>query len=135
MGVVISGEYLGGKRLALVHEPSGTRITTAAPLDNNGDGSSFSPTDLCAASLPACICTVMAIVAERHALDLSGMRFRVEKEMSADPRRIGQLTVAVTLPASLGDEDRARLERAAHTCPVHHSLHPDLRQLIQFDYV
>lgn len=134
MAVSISGRYLGGLKVELEHEPSGAKIRTAAPVDNNGDGSSFSPTDLCAASLGACMVTVMGIVAERDGIDFSTVRFRLEKHMAADPRRIGRIPLHIDMPAGLSAEVRAKLERTARHCPVHHSLHPDLAVELSFAY-
>lgn len=133
-GVFISGRYTGGKKTELRHEPSGTVIQTAAPTDNNGDGSSFSPTDLLAASLGACMLTVMSIYAERHSVGLEGMEFRVEKIMHPDPRRIGELPLTIRMPAALTPEQREILERAAHTCPVHRSLSPEIKIEVNFVY-
>ncbi len=126
MTINIQGRYLGNKKIELTHGPSTTKIYTAAPLDNNGDGSSFSPTDLCAASLGSCIVTIMGIVAERNSIDLSGTFFEVTKEMSQSPRRIGKLTVTIHLPSKIEADNRKKLEHAAGTCPVSHSLHPDV---------
>jgi putative redox protein len=134
MAVEISGRYTGHLNTELTHGPSGTVMKTAAPLDNQGDGSSFSPTDLVAAGLAACIVTTMAIVAERDGIDLSGVTFRVEKHMASDPRRIGSLPVTVHMPAALTGEQRAKLERSAHTCPVHRSLGADVGKEITFLY-
>src|SRR5436190_118931 len=98
---------------------------TVAPKDNQGDGSTFSPTDLCATSLGTCIITTMAIAARKHEVEIDGATVRVEKIMSAEaPRRIARLPVQVTMPAGIPPELRERLERAAHTCPVQQSLHP-----------
>lgn len=134
MSVRVTGRYLGNKRNELVHEPSGTAITTAAPVDNQGDGSTFSPTDLCAASLGACQVTVMAIVAERDGIDLSGTHWSVEKTMAQSPRRIGLLKVEIHLPKNLDAAARSKLEAAARACPVHHSLHPEVKVEAAFIY-
>jgi len=132
--VKMQGKYLGGKKIEILHEPSGAKIYTAAPKDNNGDGSSFSPTDLVAAALGACILTVMGIVAERSNVDLTGSSYSVEKHMSQTPRRIGMIPVVLHLPKNIEAEMRSKLENAAHTCPVHHSLHPDIKVSVEFNY-
>lgn len=134
MAVEITGKYIGNLKTELTHGPSGAVLKTAAPLDNNGDGSSFSPTDLVAAALGACMTTVMAIVAERDGIDLSGLTFRVEKHMVSNPRRIGALPVVIQMPAGLTPEQRQKLERAARTCPVHHSLLPEIESEVRFEY-
>lgn len=134
MAVAMSGRYLGNLKVEIEHGPSGTLLRTAAPVDNNGDGSSFSPTDLCAASLGACMVTVMAIVAERDGIDFQSCRFELEKHMNAEPRRIGRLPVTLHMPAGLSAAQRTKLERTAHTCPVHRSLLPDIEVEVVFAY-
>lgn len=134
MAVEITGRYVGNLKTELTHGPSGTVIRTAAPVDNQGDGSSFSPTDLAAASLGACMLTLIAIVGERDGLDLTGLSFRLEKHMAANPRRIGSVPVTITMPAGLTPEQREKLERAALTCPVHKSLSEDVQKDVRFVY-
>lgn len=134
MTVSISGKYLGGLRVELSHEPSGTALTTSAPKDNHGDGASFSPTDLVAAALGSCMMTVMAIVAERDSISLVGMRMSIEKHMGSAPRRIARMPLQIHLPMQLSDAHRQKLENAARTCPVHHSLHPDVVVELTFLY-
>jgi putative redox protein len=134
MAVEITGTYQGNKRVALKHGPSGAELITDAPKDNNGEGASFSPTDLVATALGSCMLTIIAIVGERNELDLAGMAMRVEKHMSQEPRRIGRLPLTITLPAHLSQDDRTKLERAALACPVHQSLHPDIEVAVDFVY-
>ena len=130
----MKGTYLGNKKLELVHEESGTKIFTAAPRDNNGDGSSFSPTDLVSSALGACMFTVMGIFAERNNIELKGGYFTVEKIMTDGPRRISELRLVIHLPSSLPQESRIKFERVALTCPVHHSLREDIKANPQFLY-
>ncbi|MGZ3698176.1 MAG: OsmC family protein [Bdellovibrionota bacterium] len=133
--VKMSATYTGGLHCELSHGPSGTRIETDAPKDNQGKGERFSPTDLIGASLAACVLTTIAIVAERDGLSMAGARAEVEKGMSKEPpRRIAELPLRVTLPRSIPEASRPKLERAGNHCPVHQSLHPDVRALITYDY-
>lgn len=133
--VLVEGRYAGDLRCEATHGPSGASLLTDAPADNMGRGESFSPTDLVGTALGTCIVTTMAIVAKRRGIDFSGVRFRVEKHMVTEPaRRIGRLPVTVHLPAKLTAEERIILERAAHTCPVSRSLHPDVEATIGFVY-
>jgi uncharacterized OsmC-like protein len=134
MTVVITGKYLGKKKTQLVHEQSGAVIMTEAPRDNGGEGMSFSPTDMVAGAFASCVMTTIAIVAERGAVDVTGMHVRVEKHMTQDPRRISDLPLAVHMPESLELHERQKLERAALACPVHKSLYPELRAEITFIY-
>lgn len=134
MAVEMTGKYIGGLKTELTHGPSGTVIRTAAPVDNQGDGSSFSPTDLAAASLGACMLTLIAIVGERDGVDLTGLSFRLEKHMVSNPRRIGAIPVTIHMPAGLTSEQRQKLENAALTCPVHKSLSEGVEKPVQFVY-
>lgn len=130
-----TARYAGHLRTEATHVASGTVIQTDAPVDNHGRGEAFSPTDLVSAALGSCMMTIMGIVAERHAWDLVGSTWAVTKHMSAEaPRRIAQIDVTFALPAALNPADRTLLERAALTCPVTLSLHPDIKQNVVFEY-
>jgi len=133
--VKVEGRYLGSLRCEAVHGDSGATLQTDAPKDNMGRGESFSPTDLVGTALGTCVVTTIAIVAQRRGFDVVGARFHVEKHMATDPvRRIGRLPLTVWLPASLTADERTICERAAHACPVHKSLHPDVEKPITFVY-
>ena len=127
--------YQGELRTAAKHGPSGAEFHTDAPVDNNGKGESFSPTDLVGTALGSCLLTIMGIVADRIDVDLSGATANVEKSMVADPkRRIGELKVTIKLPGGISEANQKKLERAALTCPVHQSLHPDVKLPIAFEW-
>ena len=131
--VKIGIEYGGELHCTATHGPSGRVLETDAPVDNHGRGESFSPTDLLVTGLGACMAPIMGIYAGRHGIDLKGMKIEVTKEMSADtPRRISRLTTTIRFPA--GVEKSEALERAALTCPVHQSLHPDVEKPVEFIY-
>jgi uncharacterized OsmC-like protein len=127
-------EYKGNLRTEAIHIESGTKILTDAPKDNFGNGESFSPTDLLATSLSACMLSIMGIVARRDNIDISGIKTEVTKIMYSDPRRVGEIHVKIYMPISLNEKQRTILENAAHTCPVAKSLHPDITQKIEFIY-
>ncbi|MCB1037367.1 MAG: OsmC family protein [Acidobacteria bacterium] len=132
--VHIEGTYVGVLKTELLHGPSGARMVTAAPLDNEGDGSSFSPTDLVASALGACMMTILGIIARREGIDLTGASFRVEKHMQSSPRRIASLPVTLHLPGGLTVDQKTKLERGALTCPVHRSLLPEIDKPVTFVY-
>lgn len=134
MSVTITGKYIGNKNVQLKHKPSGAEIKTSAPLDNNGDGSSFSPTDLVAGSLGACMLTIVGIVAERDSINIDGTHFIVEKHMSTSPRRIASLPISIHLPKALAEVTRKKFETAALACPVHKSLLPEIEIAVKFVY-
>jgi putative redox protein len=133
--VEIRIDYQGQLHCVATHGPSGTAMTTDAPADNMGKGESFSPTDLLATSLGTCILTTMGIVAQRHNIDMSSATATVIKEMVTQPhRRVGKLTVTVRMPPGIAVDQRQRLENAAHACPVHRSLHPDVQAPISIEW-
>jgi len=133
--VEINVTYNGQLRTTAVHGPSQNSLITDAPKDNMGKGEAFSPTDLVATALATCILTTMGIVAQRNNLDMNGATAKVTKEMVSTPyRRIGRLAVTVHMPHKLSDDNQRRLENAAHTCPVHRSLHPDVEAPITFTW-
>jgi putative redox protein len=133
--VDIQVRYSGGLRCEAVHGPSGARLTTDAPLDNHGRGESFSPTDLVATALGACMLTIMGIVAERHGWDMRGASARVKKEMVASPvRRIGRLVVVIAVPGVSEPAAQEALRKAALSCPVHQSLRAEIELPIEFEF-
>jgi putative redox protein len=137
MAVEINLTYEGGLHCAATHGPSKNTLSTDAPVDNGGKGAAFSPTDLVATALGACMMTIMGLVAQRNQLDIEGLQVQVIKEMTADPvRRIGSLKVRLVFPSGkpLSATDRAKLEAAARACPVKQSLHPDVKTPMEFVY-
>lgn len=125
--VEIKINYKGELQCKNIHGPSGSTCTTDAPVDNNGRGSSFSPTDLVATALGSCMATIMGIVAERKDINLEGMVITVRKHMSEDlPRRISRLDVRIDMPLPGDHSQRKILESSALSCPVHQSIHPDI---------
>jgi putative redox protein len=135
MAVEITGTYTGSLKMELRHGPSGAVQKTAAPVDNAGDGSSFSPTDLLAASLGACAVTTMAIVAQREGIPFESAGFRVEKHMRSGPRRVDRLPIIIRMPSGLSPEQRELLEQTARTCPVERSLLPEIEREFVFEYL
>lgn len=131
--VRLTSIYEGGLRCRATHGPSGTSVVTDAPIDNHGKGESFSPTDLVATALGACMLTVIGIVAERHGLDVGGMAAETEKVMSESaPRRIAALRTRISIPLPADHPQRTLLERAALACPVHQSIHPEIDAAVEF---
>lgn len=137
MSVEITAAYTGSLRCLAKHGPSGATVATDAPTDNGGRGEAFSPTDLVATALGTCVLTTMGLVAERHGIDLTGIRVQVTKEMVQRPvRRIASLRTEIWVPASAVSEqsDRDRLQASAAKCPVHASLHPEIDAPLIFHY-
>ncbi len=126
--------YLGELRTEATHVQSNTTIYTDAPKDNYGKGEAFSPTDLVATALASCMISIMGIVAMKEGItEVDGTTAEVTKIMYAEPRRIGEIHVKVTFPkGAYTDKEKRIYEHAAHTCPVAKSLHPDLKQVIEF---
>lgn len=136
MSVKILVTYRGDLHCSAVHAPSGDCITTDAPVDNEGRGEHFSPTDLVAAAIGTCMLTIMGIAARKHEIDIRGASAEVLKEMSNVPRRhIAQLVVRITVPGRPDEAARRILEGAARACPVHASLGPSTEVELEFVYV
>lgn len=127
--------YQGSLRTEATHLKSEKVIITDAPLDNNGKGEAFSPTDLLATSLGCCMLTIMGIVSGRHDLNIEGTRVGITKIMEANPRRVSEIIVEFTMPKNnYSDKEKELLENAAHTCPVAKSLSAELKQTVIFNY-
>lgn len=126
--------YKGDIRTEAYHLRSGTKIFTDGPVDNHGKGESFSPTDLLCTSLAACMLSIMGIVANNHKLNINGAQADVTKVMYADPRRVGEVIIEITMPGDYAEKEKKLFENAARNCPVAKSLHPDLKQVITFKY-
>jgi len=128
--------YEGNLRTVCTHEKSGSVIETDAPLDNQGLAERFSPTDMVATALGTCMLTIMGIKARDMNLDIKGIKIDVEKIMKADPRRIGGINLTFHFPDTLQVDEKQKtiLERAAHTCPVMYSIHPDIEVNVTFNW-
>lgn len=126
--------YLGKLRTVCKHLRSGDDFNTDAPVDNNGLGEAFSPTDTVATALASCILTMMGIKARDMNIDLAGATAEVTKYMAAASRRISKIEVVLNLPKNIDDKNRAVLIRTAETCPVHFSLHPDIEKVISYHW-
>jgi putative redox protein len=129
--------YLGNLRTQATHVASGTTIITDAPIDNHGKGEAFSPTDIVSTALASCMLTIMGIASNTHNINIVGTTANVTKIMSADaPRRIAEIIVDVQFPTTVNysAKEKQLLERAALTCPVSLSLHPEVKQTLQFRY-
>ena len=131
----IKSSYLGNLRTQATHVLSGNALLTDAPLDNNGKGEAFSPTDLVAAALGSCMVTIMGIVAEREGVSLEGLSWEVTKIMQSDPRKIQEIQVNFYWSGpNFNPALSQKLKNAARTCPVALSLDPSIVQMITFDF-
>lgn len=126
--------YLGSLRTKAVHLRSQTELISDAPIDNQGKGESFSPTDTVATGLASCMLTIMGIKANQHDWDIKGTTASVNKIMASNPRRISTIEIHIKVPSSVREEARGRLEKAALSCPVAMSLHPAIEQKVSFSY-
>ena len=130
----IQATYLGGLRTEATHLQSGTKIITDAPTDNKGKGEAFSPTDLLAEALASCVLTTMAIAADVHGIQMDNTKAEVTKVMAPNPRRVAEVIVNLKFPQTYTDKEKKILESAANNCPVHVSLHPDVKKTIDFGW-
>ena len=126
--------YLGDLRTECEHLKSGSTYVTDAPTDNNGKGEAFSPTDTVATGLANCMLTVMGIKARDLDVKLDGSVAIVTKTMASNPRRISKIEVEIALPSHISEKHKKILENTGNTCPVHHSLHPDIEKKIAYNW-
>lgn len=126
--------YLGELRTSSIHLQSGTEIISDAPVDNNGKGEAFSPTDFVANALASCMFTVMGIKANSMDVDFSGSTAEVTKVMGTEPRRITEIHITFTMNLDPDEKTKTILEKTGMTCPVHFSLHPDIKKEIIFNW-
>lgn len=127
--------YTGHLHTEAIHVRSGSKIVTDAPVDNKGKGEAFSPTDLLATSLGNCMLTTMGIAAQTHNINFDGAKIKVTKVMAANPRRVSEVQIEFEMPKNnYTDKQKAILENTARTCPVAISLHPDIKQILTFNY-
>jgi len=127
--------YTGNLRTTATHLKSGNEIITDAPVDNQGKGEAFSPSDLMATSLLSCMMTIIGILANRKLWDLTGMKGNVQKHMADQPRKVSKIEIALHIPdRNWSEADKKMIEQAAMTCPVALSLHPDIIQIINIEY-
>jgi len=133
--IMATVEYMGDLRTQAIHLKSGQSVTTDAPMDNQGKGEAFSPTDLVSAALSSCMMTIMGQVANREGVDLRGLKTEVAKVMTANPRKIAEIKITFSHPHLLAtDVQKQKLKNAAITCPVALSLSENLKQTILFDF-
>lgn len=126
--------YLGDLRTSSIHLQSGTEILSDAPVDNNGKGEAFSPTDLVANALGSCMFTIMGIKARDLGVSIEDSTASVTKIMQAEPRRISAIEIVFDMNLATDDKTKTILERAAVTCPVFLSVHPDIDKRITFNW-
>lgn len=128
--------YEGNLRTVCTHEKSGTTIETDAPIDNQGKGERFSPSDLLVTSLGSCMITIIGMKARDLNIDLKGTKIGIEKIMKQEPRRVGGINLTFHFPEQLAVDEKQQtiLERAAHTCPVIYSLNPDIDINVDFKW-
>ena len=128
-------KYQGNLRTIATHLDSGSEISTDAPKDNHGLGQTFSPTDMVCSALASCILTIMAIAVEKNNLDIKGTKAMVKKTMGNNPRRIARIEIDIIFPKVYDTKTKTILERAAHNCPVHHTLSETVEKNISFTYL
>lgn len=127
-------KYLGGLRTEATHLQSSSIVQTDAPVDNNGNGALFSPTDLAATSLASCMLTVMGIAANASNIAYQNVEAKVKKVMASSPRRIDKIYVTIEVHHHWTKDEKRRLQQVALTCPVGRSLHPSIEQIVEFKY-
>ncbi len=131
----VTTKYLGSLRTESIHVQSGNKLITDAPVDNQGRGEAFSPTDLVATAFGCCVLTIMGIAAQTHGFSIEGAEVQTTKVMGTDPRRIVELVSEFTMPHdNYSPKQKKIIELTAKECPVFNSLHPDMKKTITFKY-
>ncbi len=129
----MSINYLGELRTEATHLQSGNKLITDAPKDNHGKGEAFSPTDLLATSLAACMLSIMGINANKNNFSIEGASAEIEKIMASNPRRVEEVKIIITMGKhNYSDEQKKMLKVAALNCPVALSLNKELKQTVEF---
>ena len=131
----LTTQYKGTLRTENIHTRSGSQVITDAPVDNQGKGEAFSPTDLVCTALSSCMLTTMGILADREQIDMKGMQTEVLKIMGSAPRKISEIQVTLSHPGLQATEvQKQKLRNAALTCPVALSLHDSVKQTVVFNF-
>ena len=130
----IENRYLGELRTHSTHLKSSDTIITDAPVDNNGKGEKFSPTDLFASSLGSCMLTIMGITAQSHGFSIDGSSINLEKIMGKNPRRVAEIHLDINIKGVLTEKQRQMLVKAAKHCPVSKSIHPEIKENVSFHF-
>ena len=131
----LTTDYKGTLRTENIHTRSGSLVITDAPVDNQGKGEAFSPTDLVCTALSSCMLTTMGILANRENIDLKGLHTEVVKTMSSNPRKIAEIQITLSHPTlQVTEEQKQKLKNAALTCPVALSLHDSVKQTVTFNF-
>jgi putative redox protein len=131
----LTTEYKGSLRTENTHTRSGTLVITDAPVDNQGKGEAFSPTDLVCTALSSCMLTTMGILAQREGIDMTGLKTEVTKIMGSNPRKIAEIQLTLSHPnLQISDVEKQKLRNAALTCPVALSLHDSVQQTVIFNF-
>ena len=127
-------KYTEDLRTIATHVSSGSTIITDAPLDNNGKGEKFSPTDLFATALGSCMLTIMGITAQTHGINIDDAEVSVKKIMGVNPRRVSRIKIVINIYNDISEKDRKLLIKAAHHCPVSKSINPDIQEDVTFNF-
>lgn len=128
-------KYTTDLRTEMTHLQSGDQVITDAPVDNQGKGEAFSPTDLVASALGSCMLTIMGIAGREHGFSIDGARASVSKIMASGPRRIAEVHISIDFPnVNYSDKHKAIIKKISETCPVALSLHPNLKQVVQLNF-
>lgn len=130
----VKTKYLGELRTEATHVRSGEKIITDAPIDNQGKGEYFSPTDMLATALGSCMLTIMGISARTHGFNIDGTEIKITKVMGTAPRRVVEIIVELFFPTDYTPKEKKIIELSAKECPVANSLHPDLKQTLIFHF-
>jgi putative redox protein len=110
-------------------------LKTHLPFLGTTDPQDFSPIDLFVSSLGSCVLTLMGMAAKRLGVNIAGSRVVLTKAMGRRlPRKVGEIKIAFFCQESFSSAVQEELERAGRECPIHHSLHSDIKQEFFFTW-
>jgi len=100
----------------------GHQVPVDQPVQDGGDDTAPTPTELFVSSLAACVAFYARRYLDRHGLPTFGLGVDVDYEMATRPNRVGRIAVRLRLPDGVPEEKLAALVAVASHCTVHNSL-------------
>jgi len=119
-GRLLRVEHRGGDRFDI--DVRGHVISVDQPVEDGGDDTAPTPTELFIASLASCVAFYARRYLARHDLPTEGLVVEATFDMGTRPARVSGIDVRVILPAGVPAERRDALLAVAAHCTVHNTL-------------
>ena len=106
------------------------------PVDcpHTGKGLEFSSGELVGIGVATCMLMSMGTLAMRNKIDISDTIVDVEFSLTKNFSRIDSIDLTVNMSNNFSKIERIKLERAAESCPIKHSFHPDVKISVSYIY-